>query len=164
MSLLSRKEESLKKYLTDLKDPEAEVRRRAAYELSNLRNKEAIPHLMGSLSDEDKKVRWRVAYALADFGESGSDLAFESLVSHLKNEQNWNVRRIIVMSLRHWDQRGIPYLIEALSDESKYVRRYAAMTLGFKKSKEAVDALEKLALEDDSAIVKDYARWALKKI
>jgi HEAT repeat protein len=109
-------------------------------------------------------VRWRVAYSLGDFGERGHDDAFFALIGHLKREKDWNVRRIIVMALRHWDERAINPLMKALSDESGYVRRYAAITLGFIKADAAQKLLKKLAAQDDSKDVRDYAGWALREI
>ncbi len=74
------------------------------------------------------------------------------------------MRRIIVMALRHWDERSIPPLMIALFDESDYVRRYAAMTLGFKRTAKAAPILRELAEKDPSKEVRDYSRWALEKI
>jgi HEAT repeat protein len=150
--------------VTELKSSDPEVRSRSAQKLSELGKEEAIPHLISALTDSDKRVRWKVAYALGDFGEMGYDRAFEAIVSHLDAEEDWNVRRIIVMTLRHWDERAIPPLIKALSDESVYVRRYSAMTLGFKNARQAVSLLESLASSDSSEDVRDYAKWALEKI
>ncbi|MFQ5800173.1 MAG: HEAT repeat domain-containing protein [Candidatus Hydrothermarchaeales archaeon] len=164
MFLFHSKDGLLKRHVSDLKNSDPEVRRRAAYKLYNLGKSDASPHLIRALTDPDKRVRWRVAYALGDFGETGHDAAFEVLVSHLDAEEDWNVRRIIVMALRHWDKRAIKPLINALSDESEYVRRYAAMTLGFKRSKEAVPPLKRLIEEDGSKEVRDYASWALEEI
>lgn len=158
------KERLFERLVGELTSKDPDIRRRAAQKLSDLGKAESIPHLIAALSDSDKKVRWRVAYALGDFGEMGNDAAFEAIVSHLITEEDWNVRRIIVMTLRHWDERAIPPLIEALSDASEYVRRYAAMTLGFKKSKQAVSHLGKLVSSDCSKDVRDYAKWALDKI
>jgi HEAT repeat protein len=44
------------------------------------------------------------------------------------------------------------------------VRRYAAMTLGFKKSKEALEPLKRLLEKETSKEVRDYAKWAIRKI
>ena len=68
------------------------------------------------------------------------------------------------MALRHWDDRANHPLIKALSDESDYVRKYAAMTLGFKGAEQAIPTLKKLASHDKSKEVRDYAMWALKQI
>lgn len=162
MALLHSKK--FEEYLKKLKAPDPEVRRRAAQELADLGDKRAVPYLINALSDEDRRVRWRVVYALGDFGERGSSEAFEALVSHLAVEQDWNVRRIIVMTLRHWDRKAIEPLINALKDESLYVRRYAAMTLGFKKSQEALEPLRRLLEKETSKEVRDYAKWAIRKI
>ena len=158
------KKKNFDELLEKLKGPEPEVRRRAAQELADLGDKKAIPHLINALSDEDKRVRWRVVYALGDFGEMGSGEAFEALVSHLKTELDWNVRRVIVMTFRHWGKMSLKPLIEALEDESPYVRRYAAMTLGYKKSKDGVEPLKHLLEKEKSKEVIDYANWALRKI
>ncbi len=158
------KKRLFERLVKELRSSDPEIRSRSAQTLSDLGNAEAIPYLISVLSDLDKKVRWRTAYALGDFGEMGNDAAFEAIVAHLKTEDDWNVRRIIVMTLRHWDDRAIPSLIAALSDESEYVRRYAAMTLGFKKSREAISHLERLMSSDGSKEVRDYATWALDKI
>jgi HEAT repeat protein len=161
---LFRSKKNFERYISQLKDRDPDVRRRAAKELADLGDKRAIPPLVNALSDGDKKVRWRVAYALGDFGEMGSEEAFKALVSRLEIERDWNVRRIIVMTFRHWDKRAVKPLIDALKDESAYVRRYAAMTLGFKKSKEAVGGLKQLLEKEESKEVRDYAKWALGKI
>ena len=87
-----------------------------------------------------------------------------NFATHLSGEQDWNVRRIIVMALRHWDEKAVPYLVNALSDGSEYVRRYAAMTLGFKKAFEAGPHLKRLASIDSSKEVRSYARWALEQM
>jgi len=164
MASFSSKRKSFEKCLADLNDPSPEVRRKAAYELSKLEDVKAIPHLIKALNDEDKRVRWRVAYSLEDFGEMGTDEAYEALVSHLDVEKDWNVRRIIVMGMRHWDERAVEPLIKSLGDESKYVRRYAAMTLGMKKAKAGSAHLKKLLGTEESKMVRDYAKWALEEI
>lgn len=150
--------------LERLKDPDPEVRRRAAKELADTDDVRAIPYLINALMDEDKKVRWRVAYALGDFGGGGSEEAFTALAAHLKTEPDWNVRRIIVMTFRHWGKMPLKPLIEALGDESPYVRRYAAMTLGYKKAREGIGPLKKLLEREGSKEVIDYANWAIRKI
>lgn len=153
------------KYLEDLRSPDPAIRARAAQELSNLEERRALEPLIELLkNDPDRRVRWRAAYALGEFGEIGVDRAFEILVENLNHEEDWNVRRIIVMALRHWDDRAMDPLLRSLDDENEYVRRYASMTLGFKKSKEALPKLEKMASEDPSKDVRDNARWAVSKI
>lgn len=155
---------AFKEHLEKLKDPDPEVRRRAAQELADLRDRKAVPHLINALGDKDKRVRWRVVYALGDFGEGGSEEAFNALAAHLKTEPDWNVRRIIVMTFRHWGKMPLKPLIEALGDESPYVRRYAAMTLGHKKAREGIEPLKKLLEKENSKEVIDYANWAIRKI
>ncbi len=148
-----------------LEDPDPDVRAKAAQRLSDLEDPAAIQLLIRLLKkDADRRVRWRAAYALGEFGEIGFDEAFEAIVGRLPLEKDWNVRRIIVMALRHWDDRAVAPLIDALSDPAPYVRRYAAMTLGFKKSKDALRHLDRLSKEDESKEVRDYAGWAAENI
>ena len=153
-----------KELLEKLKDPDPRVRSRSAQELADSGDRRAVPHLINALGDKDKRVRWRVAYALGDFGEMGSQEAFNALAAHLKTEHDWNVRRIIVMTFRHWGKMPLKPLIEALGDESPYVRRYAAMTLGYKKARDGIEPLKKLLLKEESKEVIDYANWAIRKI
>ncbi len=164
MAPSSSKKKAFEAYLKKLKDPDPETRKRAARDLAYLDDARAVPHLIDALSDKDKKVRWRAAYALGHFGETGSEEAFKALASQLEIEPDWNVRRIIVMTFRHWGKMPIEPLIRALEDKSPYVRRYAAMTLGYKKSKEGVEPLKKLLEKEESKEVKDYAGWAIEKI
>jgi len=156
--------DALQQVLQDMKNADPEVRMQAAGKLADLGKVEAVPALIRALSDSDRRVRWSAAYALSDFGEQGHDASYEALVLHLKSEPDWNVRRIIVMSLRHWDERALPVLIRALEDSSAYVRRYAAMTLGFKRAAAALPELKRLTAGDESKEVRDYAAWAVEKI
>lgn len=159
-----RSRKTFEKYARELKDSSPDVRRRAAQELADLGSPDAVPHLTSALSDQDKKVRWQAAYALGYLGEEGSEEAFKALASRLEIEPNWNVRRVIVMTFRHWGKMPIEPLIRALEDESPYVRRYAAMTLGYKKSREGLKPLKRLLEKEDSKDVRDYAGWAVEKI
>ncbi len=161
MPLLGSNEKKLKRNIEMLTGPDPEKRSRAAQEISEIGGPRALSQLKRALGDRDKSVRWKVAYAL---GEMGTDEAYIALRDHLKVEEDWNVRRIIVMSFRHWDRRAVEPLLKALGDSSEYVRKYAAMTLGFNRSKEAETPLKELLKREKSRDVRDYAKWALKEI
>ena len=145
-----------------LEDESSEVRCRAIFSLSLMGDSRAIEHLEKLLHDESRKVRWRAAWTLGDFGEAGYRKAFEALLEAL-HDQDWNVRRMAILTLRHDDPATISHVIEALGDENKYVRRYAAFVLGDFGRREAVPHLQKL-LSDESREVAEMARWALGEI
>ncbi|MFQ5887782.1 MAG: HEAT repeat domain-containing protein [Candidatus Hydrothermarchaeales archaeon] len=145
-----------------LNDPSPVVRRRAANALLETWSRDAIPPLIRALNDKDKKVRWMAAYALGRLGEEGYDEAFDIIAKALDDE-DWNVRRIIALQLRHSDPKVLDPLLKAIKDENPFVRRYAAFGLGRMHN---VDAVKQLvgALKDDVKEVRDYAGWALDLI
>jgi len=153
---------ALPNLLQATKDESPEVRCRAAFSLGLIGDARAIEHLERLLSDETPKVRWRAAWALGDFGEAGYKKAFQALINALK-DPDWNVRRMVVLTLRHDDPKTIPYVIAALYDENRFVRKYAAFVLGRAERREAAPALKKL-LDDESLEVRKMARWALDQI
>jgi 5-methyltetrahydrofolate--homocysteine methyltransferase len=145
-----------------LEDESSEVRCRAIFSLSLIGDARAIHYLEKLLHDKSRKVRWRAAWTLGDFGEAGYREVFKALLESL-HDSDWNVRRMAILTLRHDDPATISHVIEALGDENKYVRRYAAFVLGNFAIREAVPHLQKL-LSDESREVVEMAGWALEKI
>ncbi|MFQ6135380.1 MAG: HEAT repeat domain-containing protein, partial [Nitrososphaerales archaeon] len=78
-------------------------------------------------------------------------------------DEDWNVRRMAVLELRHGGKETFSALIKALRDRSKFVRRYAAYTLGRLGVLKSAPALAKV-LNDPAPEVRDQAGWALRKI
>jgi HEAT repeat protein len=62
------------------------------------------------------------------------------------------------------DGRSVGPLIDVLTDKNKLVRRNAAEALGLIGDRQAVEALEKTELEDESPDVRTVAAGALKSI
>ncbi len=153
----------VKRLIEELRDGSPKTRMRAAYELGETAAPVAIEPLVHALRDGDKKVRWRAAYALGKLGEAGHSKVYDSIIDAFGVEEDWNVRRIIALQLRHAGKRGFDALIKALKDESKFVRRYAAFALGQRGELEAVEYLEEL-LDDPAPEVRSYAAQALEKI
>lgn len=102
-----------------LKDPDADIRRDAAWNLGSLGDDRAIPALTEALKDQDDDVRFHVARNLGKFG--GPAVPF--LLSALKDPDE-HVRRYAAWILGTiGDDRVIPALKDALEDSSEYVRK-----------------------------------------
>ena len=114
------------------------------------------------MRDPDKNVRWRAVYVLGHYSESGNQIAEDAIIKALEDE-DWNVRRMAVLELRHGDDKVFTALMKRLKDKSKFVRRYAAYSLGRLGALKAVPDLVEL-LNDPELEVRDQARWALKKL
>ena len=69
--------------ITALKDEDADIRWRAAYELGEIKDSRAIEPLTQALKDEDRRVRYRATEALEKIGDKR---AVEPLNSSLKDE------------------------------------------------------------------------------
>ncbi len=77
------------------------------------------------------------------------------------NDQDWKVRLIAVRDLIRIGVDNDLMIIEGLKDTSMHVRYISAMALGILKSKNAVNALEEVILNDQRAIVRSQAVIAL---
>lgn len=88
------------------------------------------------------------------------------LQTYLRNlkDRDWSVRNEAIRKLElSGDTRAAPGLIEALGDESQYIRMAAARALGKLRAAEAVPALVKV-LDDPVFIVRQSALWSLGEI
>src|SRR5687767_15343541 len=82
---------------------------------------------------------------------------------HLES-YDWKVRAHAADDLGETgDAKAVPLLVEALYDESQFIRMAAARSLGRLADKKAVPALIE-ALEDPMFIVRQNALWALGEI
>ena len=126
--------------------------------------KDAIPHFIIALNDKNADVRCFVAWALGYIGPDARD-AVPALTLALKDE-NIDVRECAEMALGTIEKGVIPYFIINLKDESPDVRIEATFALGRigPDAKEAVPALTLLALNDEDALVRPFAKLALEKI
>lgn len=102
-----------------LEDPDADIRRYAAWMLGNIGDERAIPHLTGALKDPDEEVRFHVARNLGKFEEPAVPYLLDALKDpdeHVRRYAAWILGVI-------GDDRAIPALENALNDPSDYVRK-----------------------------------------
>ena len=74
------------------------------------------------------------------------------------------VLKAINFALEKKDSKAIPKIITLLQDERTIVRLKSCVALGELKSKEAIDVLNKIVLEDDSSDVRYASLLAIIKI
>ena len=116
-------------WLAQLKNPDWEERRKAAYELGRMKAAEAAGPLLEHLHDENEKVRGVAAMSL---GQIGDKQALKPLIGKLEDESAY-VRASAAKALGDLgDKSAVEPLKAALKDGSAEVRKCAA------------DALEKL--------------------
>ncbi|KUG20526.1 hypothetical protein ASZ90_009749 [hydrocarbon metagenome] len=121
-----------------LRDPEKEVRGRAAIALAAI-GSPAIPPLIAALKDSDWRVRYRAAEALGSIGDRA---AFEPLMAALSDEKD-HVRYMAAKGLGSLrEERAMDALIAAQNDCNEFVRRSAAAALGSIGGDDARRALE----------------------
>ena len=140
-----------------LRDPDAEVRWRAAEALGDLRAVEAVPDLLRALRDSDGDVARRAADALADL--EAREAAAEC-VDLLKSPES-RVRRRASRLLERLKARDVgPAVLGLLDAEDPGVRENAAVTLGSLRVADATPRLLR-ALDDEDTDVRAAAIGAL---
>lgn len=145
-----------------LDDPEARVRRDAAYALGNREAPSAVNALAARLTgDPSGDVRETAAWSL---GQIESPAATAALSAAAKRDSSVEVRGTAVWALGQIeDPQSVPALAAVLVDPSPEVRGRAAWALGSIGARPAPDALV-AALRDTSSSVRLRAAWALGQI
>ncbi|HEY2375677.1 MAG TPA: M56 family metallopeptidase [Gemmatimonadaceae bacterium] len=143
-------------------DPDADVRRMAAWGLSEAGDSPTVVEALAvaARSDEDDNVREMAAWALSD---SRRDNAHRALADAARRDASDKVRETAVWALGNSELRDEDRdVIEALltSDPSDNVRESAAWALGNSARRPAARALV-VALGDKSPHVRETAAWAL---
>lgn len=122
------------------------------------------PILRKSLSHEDDFVRMRAVQSLSEIG----NLAAEALpdLERLFRDKNSSVRAsaAITHMTISGNETALPVLMELLGADSAYAREMVASYLGGKKSRDAREALVKLAEADPARRVREAAAKAIKTI
>jgi beta-lactamase regulating signal transducer with metallopeptidase domain len=142
-------------------DPNAEVRRMAAWGLSDAGDTPQVVEALAETvrSDEADEVREMAAWALSD---SRREIARRALLAALRRDPSDNVRETAVWALGNAGLRDDRDAVETAltSDASDQVRESAAWALGNSPRRPAARALV-VALGDKSAEVRESAAWAL---
>jgi hypothetical protein len=115
---------------------------RAAKQIINIKRPEAKPYLKELIHHEDDFVRDQAMNEYAML----VDVEDADFILEMAKDKSWETRgaaAYISMTLVD-DPRQVPVLIEMLNDEKVSVRDAAIRALGFKRSREAVPALEQL--------------------
>ncbi|MBI5810582.1 MAG: HEAT repeat domain-containing protein, partial [Deltaproteobacteria bacterium] len=105
-----------------LKDPEQDVRAKAAKGAGKLKDRGALAGLIALLADPHWVVRLHAARALGLIGDINA-------IPHIKarlNDENWQVRRVAAESLGRFGGAAYPALMEvSLKDSDRYAREQA---------------------------------------
>jgi beta-lactamase regulating signal transducer with metallopeptidase domain/3-methyladenine DNA glycosylase AlkD len=145
-------------------DPDAQVRKMAAWGLSEAADSPAVVEALAEATrrDEDESVREMAAWALAD---SRRESARRALGDALRRDESDRVRETAAWALGNAGLRDDREMIELAlrSDPSDAVRETAAWALGVSPQRPASRALI-VALGDKSAHVRESAAWALAEI
>ena len=140
-----------------LKDDYSGVRKEAAWALSLIGDERAVEPLIAILG------YWHnTKFVIEVLSKIKNIRAVGPLIKVLKNEhKDWYIREEAALALAGMgNSRAVEFLIEALSDEDRDVRKGAARTLGLIKDKKAVDHLIE-ALKDEDWYVRAEATEAL---
>jgi beta-lactamase regulating signal transducer with metallopeptidase domain/HEAT repeat protein len=142
-------------------DPDAEVRRTAAWGLSDAGDSPSVVEALAEAvrSDDDEGVREMAAWALSD---SRREAARRVLRAALRRDPSARVRETAVWALGNAGLSDDREDVEATlsSDDSPSVRESAAWALGNSPQRPASRALI-AALGDKSSEVRESAAWAL---
>jgi HEAT repeat protein len=157
--------EEARSYVQDLigalKDPERDVRAKAAVALGFSEAPEAVTPLIQALGDKESVVRSSAVGALSYLKDRR---AVQPLI-RLLDDQNNEIRDRALRALgRIGDPAAAKPLIRALEESDPYIRWGAAVGLGELGCSEAVDPLMKHALSDEDPGVRWRAIEALGSI
>ncbi len=123
-------------------------------------DEEAIRAAIGELDTDDIAARQRAFYAIgAEFGE----YAVPYLVHSLGESADQDKRVITMQALSHMGDDVVLPLIEALEASDPYLRRNAALTLGYIKDPRANGALAMHATNDEAEPVRSAAKQGLER-
>ncbi len=158
--------------ISQLKDPQVDIRIKAASALGDLRAPQAIEPLIAALDDYgetykelgesmivDQSVRECARDALVKIGKP----AVGSLILTLGNG-NQDVVKLSAQALAQvGDQQAVEPLIEIVKADSVQPKLAAIRALGELKASQAIDPLL-AALDDNNSMVQDYAMQSLQQI
>jgi hypothetical protein len=144
--------------------PDLSKRQAAAESLGRLgaAAKPAVSVLMNALKSDDETLQLRAVRALTAIG-SDAEEATGALVALLGNSK---LRPDVVKALGNIGRAAVPYLLQAMDSNDRFVRLGASRALGAigPAAMPAVSVLTTSARTDTSLSVREAAQEALKKI
>jgi HEAT repeat protein len=132
-----------------LTDPDPDVRRRAAEDLSGCNNRNVLAVLSIALEDENRGVEDAVSRTLLSIGGVATARA---IVHHLGDE-NITSRNLAAKLLIQLRDASVHALVPYLSDGDKDIRKLAVDILGEIKSKEPIYYLLPLLRDQDQNVL-----------
>jgi len=146
-------------------DTSAELRRVAAWGLSEYADNEAAVDALANAvtHDKDVDVREMAAWALGDADRRGG-AATAALSTALKSDASAKVRATAAWALGNiGDRSSVDVLVAALGDSSPEVRQRAVWAIGNSEPRQAPPAVIAL-LKDKDPDTRQLAAWALYEI
>jgi HEAT repeat protein len=118
--------------------------------------------LIKAVNDSRPEVRYAAMRALGAVREARAVPALnEQLAYYKKGEGAWSALQALALI---GAADSVPAFSERLQDKDPYIRRAAAEGLGRAGDTKSLDALERLATTDDSAMVRLASAFALQKL
>lgn len=138
-------------------DDDADVRQFAVESLGKLGGDRAAEVAVALLRDEDPWVR---AEALVTLDRLDREAHEDRIESALRDDHHGVRRNALISLFKRRGEASLPVLLRGADDDSERVREWAAHMLGGVDDDDARRALERLATEDDSDIVRETAKHA----
>jgi len=141
-------------------DPDAQVRKAAAWALAEATEPAAVSALVAALGDDEEDVREMAAWALS--GSPRDDVS-SALATALREDQSTKVRKTAAWALGQRRQGDAAALVAAMSDLDPDVRETAIWAVGQYRVDSAPPAMVE-ALGDGDVDVRRTAAWALGEV
>lgn len=144
-----------------LKSDSKYVRKLAAFDSGELRDKRAIDYLKEDLkSEREEKVKEEIERALNKIKTGIKGLLAELTLGKTEEEK---INAAISLGYSD-DKRAVSYLIKGLEDKNARVRGYVINSLGRLGSKEAIKPLTDLLRREDSEVNEYFLREVLEAL
>jgi HEAT repeat protein len=154
--------EHAKGLITALDHYDPEIRAAAARVIGRLQVKSAGEPLINAVNDSQPPVRFAAMRALGDIREETAIEALTRQLEHYrKGEGAWSALDGLA---RIGHPSSIPVFTARLTDRDAFVRRAAIEGLGRARGSDAIAALENVAVNDSSDMVRAAAAFALQKL
>jgi HEAT repeat protein/beta-lactamase regulating signal transducer with metallopeptidase domain len=135
--------------LMDLESTNPEIQKKAAWNLGEKEDWNAVPALVDRLDDKNPEVRGLAAWALGEIKDKGTLKYLAKMVS----DSDPYAREMAVRALGELeDKTAAPFLFKALGDSNTHVRCAAVWALGEISSTLACRAVESCGRDEDARV------------